>query len=53
LSRLKTKSAPLDGDALVFGSKFIITGYEYVYKVDKVCINQFLFALIEFWVKFP
>ena len=50
---LKTKSAPLDAAALVFGSKIIISGYKYVYKVDKVCINQFLFALTEFWVKFP
>ena len=53
LSSPKTKSHPSEGASLFFGSKFIISGYEYVYNVAKVCIDQFWFALTEFWVKFP
>ena len=49
----KNKLGPLEGASLIFGSKFIISGYEYVDKVAKVCIDQFLFALIAFLVKFP
>ena len=52
-SRQKTKSASSEGASLIFGPKFIISGYEYVYKVAKACIDQFLFALTKFLVKFP
>ena len=37
----------------LFGSKFIIYGCEYACKVADVCHEQFWFAMINFWVKWP
>ena len=36
--------------SLIFGPILLISGYEYVSKVDKVSLDQFWFPLTGFWV---